>query len=317
MHETMLGRYLTFESSGGPSLTLEVSGRRVLRMTGATGLTGAESCLAAQALEDEQKDDLIKLLQTVAAPGQELRVLALPNPREGAGVSVGIPVALLADLLLIDLNPAANLAEPVAVGDEAAVPAPLQPASVGPEHSELEPEAAARARITVPSRRTVRAIAPVHDEVLPKPKSDQIPLPGSASEPAGLIPDANQPLSAVTDAAPKVAEGGLLSYFAQATGSVLISWLVVGGQDDGRTEGPEEMVSHLQGFLGDEAPDLGAQLDLISSPPGKPVCIVLGATLVEGHSVICARYEAGVLIGVIEGDATQSILRAWSASLGG
>ena len=42
----------------------------------------------------------------------------------------------------------------------------------------------------------------------------------------------------------------------------------------------------------------------------------LGATLVDGHSIICARADSGVLLGVIEGDASQSLLKAWNAVRG-
>lgn len=104
VNETILGRALRFESSGGTSLTLEASGRRVLRVTDATGLPGAESCLAVDVLEDEQKDDLIKLMQTLATPRRELRVSISAQGVAGEGVSVGLPVALLADLMLVDLN---------------------------------------------------------------------------------------------------------------------------------------------------------------------------------------------------------------------
>lgn len=104
VNETILGRALRFEGSGGTSLTLEASGRRVLRVTDARGLPGAEACLAVDVLEDEQKDDLIKLMQAIAAPRQELRVSISARGVAGEGVSVGLPVALLADLMLVELN---------------------------------------------------------------------------------------------------------------------------------------------------------------------------------------------------------------------
>ncbi|MCX7287189.1 MAG: hypothetical protein NTW20_06410 [Rhodobacterales bacterium] len=99
MNETILARSVRVESSSGMGLTLEVAGRRVLRLTEATGVSGAEACLAVPALEDEQKDDLIKVMQAVAAPRHELRVTTFPSNETGEGVSVGLPVALLADLL--------------------------------------------------------------------------------------------------------------------------------------------------------------------------------------------------------------------------
>jgi hypothetical protein len=127
VNETILGRALRFESGGGASLTLEASGRRVLRVADAQGLPGAETCLAAGVLEDEHKDDLIKLMQAIAVPRHELRVSISAREVVGEGVSVGLPVALLADLLLADLNdptgadeagPATEPDSDAAAGDE-------------------------------------------------------------------------------------------------------------------------------------------------------------------------------------------------------
>jgi hypothetical protein len=263
VNETILARALMFESSGGASLTLEISGRRVLRLTSATGVSGAERCLAAPALEEEQKDDLIKLLQAVAAPRNELRVMSSPPEREIDGVSVGFPVALLADLCLIELNEIAgsDAREP----EPAPVPAP-------------EPE------------------------VLAEPEAEATPEP----EPAP--PENTVEVVQVSDGA------AFLSRLAQDTGPALMAWLISGGVEDGRTEGPEEMVSHLQGFLEDELEALTRQLDLVSMVPAGPVCLVLGATLVSGHSILCARSGDGILLGVIEGDGTQTLLRAWNSA---
>jgi hypothetical protein len=80
-NETMLGRSLQFDSDSGASLTLDVAGRRVLRLTAAIGLSGAESCLGVEVLEDEHKDELIKLLQAIAAPRHALRVTSGPIGR--------------------------------------------------------------------------------------------------------------------------------------------------------------------------------------------------------------------------------------------
>ncbi len=275
INETVLGRMLTFESSTGSSLTVEVSGRRVLRVIAANSLSGAESCLAAEALEDEHKDSLIKLLQAVAEPQHELRVWALPTTREVDGVSVGLPVALLADLLLIDINPLEGVSppdqRPIAFAPEAPA-APLESVSTPETEIEIEAETEAEAAADV------QPIAPtVVQPVL------------AADEPGGAF----------------------LGTFAREVGPTLIAWLVVGGDDDGATDGPEEMVSHLQGFLADEAEALNQQLDAISTRPEDPVCIVLGAALVEGHSILCARLDVGLLLGLIEGDATQTMLRAW------
>lgn len=238
-NETMLGRSLRFQSSAGPSLALDVAGRRVLRLTDAQGLPGAESCLGLEALEDEHKDDLIKLLQAVAAPRHELRVVSGPIGRGGEVVSVGLPVALLADLMLVDLNATGPDEEPSA--DETAVEAPA-----------------------------LDVIA---------------------------------------------ASGTGLSGFAGAMGPSLVAWLIAGGAEDGRTDGPEEMVSHLQGFLDEEQEPLERQFDLLSPVPGDPICMTLGATLVEGHSIVCARIGAAILLGVVEGDATAATLGAWKAAL--
>jgi hypothetical protein len=235
----MLGRSLRFESSAGPSLTLDVSGRRILRLTDAQGLPGAESCLGLEALEDEQKDDLIKLLQAVAAPRHELRVTPGPIGRGGDQVSVGLPVALLADLLLIELN------------------------TTDPDEA---PE-------------------------------EEAPVAGTP--PPEMI----------------VATGSGLSGFAAAMGASLIAWLISGGAEDGLTAGPEEMVSHLLGFLDDERTSIEGQFDILSITPGDPICMTLGATLVEGHSIVCARIGPAVLLGVVEGDATTALLGAWKTAL--
>jgi hypothetical protein len=68
------------------------------------------------------------------------------------------------------------------------------------------------------------------------------------------------------------------------------------------------------GFLQDEAGAILHQLDLVSNLPGAPACLVLGAALIEGHSVLCARSGQGLLLGVCEGDATASLLAAWTGS---
>lgn len=233
-NETMLGRSLEFRSSSGASLTLDVAGRRILRMTAALGLPGAEACLGAEVLEDEHKDDLIKLLQDLAAPRQELRVISGPIGRGGAEVSVGLPVALLADLLLIELN-------------------------------EIESDDPAS-----------------DEEVASAEVEDVVPLAGIS-----------------------------LSNFAALAGPALMAWLIQGGEEDGQSTGPEEMVSHLQGFLEDEREAVLHQLDLLSDTPGDPVCLMLGMTLIEGHSIVCARSGEALMLGVVEGDGTQAVLSAW------
>jgi hypothetical protein len=242
VNETVLPRSLIFESSVGSSLTLEVAGRRVLRVAAVTGLVGAEKCIEAPTLEDEHKDDLIKLFQGVAAPRHELRVMTAPVLREVDGVSVGLPVALLADLCLIELNE-------------------VEPAEQEPE--ELEPE------------------VPATDM---RPAADDLP------------------------------ELDFLGRLARDIGPAMVSWLISGGTDDGLTEGPEEMLDHLRGFLEDEIEALTRQLDMVSMVPAGPVCLVLGASLVEGHSILCARAGDAMLLGVIEGDGTQTLLRAWNSA---
>jgi hypothetical protein len=239
-NETMLGRSLEFVSSAGSALTLDVAGRRVLRLTASHGLSGAESCLGAEVLEDEHKDDLIKLLQAVATPRQELKVISGPIGRGGAEVSVGLPVALLADLLLIDLN------------------------EIGPG----EP-------------------LPIEEAVVPDPGENLV------VELAG---------KSIQD-------------FAKGIGPALTAWLILGGEDSGQSDGPEEMVSHLQGFLDDEHDSVLRQLDLMSMHPGDPICLMLGATLIEGHSILCARLQDAMLLGVIEGDGMPAALAAWNALL--
>lgn len=240
VNETMLDRSLQFDSVGGPSLTLDVSGRRVLRVTAAFGLAGAESCLGVEVLEDEHKDDLIKLLQAVASPRHELRVTSGPIGRGGQVVSVGLPVALLADLVLADLND-------LAANDPA-----------------------------------VEEIAP------PEPAPERVAGSGPAAGLAGL---------------------------AEAVGPGLLAWLIAGSEDDGRSSGPDEMVSHLQGFLDDEREAVDRQLDGLSPEPGAPVCVMLGATLIEGHSILVARLRGGLLLGVVEGEGTGAALAAWRGVL--
>jgi hypothetical protein len=235
-NETMLGRSLEFVSSTGSALTLDVAGRRVLRLTASHGLPGAESCLGLEVLEDEHKDDLIKLLQAVAAPRQELRVISGPIGRGGEEVSVGLPVALLADLLLVDLNE---------LGSGEALPAEEEPAA-------------------------------------PAPHGPAVQLSGKS-----------------------------IRDFAEAVGPSLAAWLVHGGDDTGHSAGPDEMVSHLQGFLDDEHEAVIRQLDAMSAEPGGPICLMLGATLIEGHSIVCARLQSALLLGVVEGDGTQAALSAW------
>jgi hypothetical protein len=253
-NETILSRALRFQSSNGTSLTLEVAGRRVLRLTEATGLDGAETCLAAPALEDEHKDDLIRLMQAIAIPMAELRVTSLPSAQGSDGLSVGLPVALLADLVLVDLN------------DVPVVPG-----------ADLAPT----------GRRPISRPLPEAEPVRPAPQAP------------------------VEPAAPPGATRSL-ARLARAMGPALVAWLIRGGDEDGAREGPDEMVSHLEGFLEEEAEAVRRQMDLVSNHPGSAICSVLGATLVEGHSVICARSGEGLLLGVIEGDATQALLAAWA-----
>ncbi len=248
-NETMLGRSLQFDSAAGQSLTLDVAGRRVLRLTAAVGLPGAESCLGVEVLEDEHKDDLIKLLQALAAPRQELWVTAGPIGRGGEEVSVGLPVALLADLVLIDLNKA--------------------------DDADLGPELAT-------------------ELVVPEP----------------------EPISTVPDRTGGMGGGTNLKGFAESLGPDLLAWLIARGDDSGKSSGPEEMVTHLQGFLDDEMESVDRQLDLLSAMPGDPICMILGATLVEGHSILCARLHSNLLLGVIEGDSTRATLDAWRRAIG-
>lgn len=245
INETMLARLLTFDNASGASLTLEVAGRRVLRVTRASGLDGADACLAAHALEDDQKDDLIKLMQAIAAKGQELRVTIGPVEREGEAVSVGLPVALLADLLLIELNR-------------------LRPSTSG---------------------------------------AAEVPQDAAVTEPVAHLPEEEAP--------PTPEASAVLGRFARASGPALIAWLIAGGTEDGATDGPEEMVAHLRDFLHDERITVSTQLDHVADTPGGAVCVILGATLADGHSILCARSADGILLGVIEGDATRAFVAAW------
>ncbi len=102
--ETLLARTLHFENEGGASLDLEVAGRRILRLAAATGVVGADSCLSVPALDESHLDDLRRIVEAFAAPGRGLRVVTTPFDRLGDSVSVGLPVARLADALAIDLT---------------------------------------------------------------------------------------------------------------------------------------------------------------------------------------------------------------------
>lgn len=244
----MLGRSLQFDSSGGPSLALDVSGRRVLRLTSAIGLPDADACLGVEVLEDEHKDNLIKLLQAIAAPRHELRVTVGPIGRGGEEVSVGLPVALLADLVLVDLNET-DPDEPTAIEVE---PAPFEP-----------------------------------------------------SPPEAMVRPATMDSAA----------GSGLAVFAETLGPVLVAWLILDDAHHDKADGPEEMVDHLRGFLADERDALDQQLDMLAAEPGGPVCVMLGATLLDGHSLVAARAAAALLLGVIEGDGTRAVSSAWRAAL--
>ena len=237
INETVLARVLHFATEGGTSLSIEVAGRRILRVAEAKGLEGAEPCLAAPVLEDEHKDTLIKLLQALAKPRQEIKLTVGSSTQGSDGISVGLPVALIADLLLVELN-----------GLDAEV------------------------------------------------VSDASPPP--------LV----EPLAPLV---PAIEGGSAIGRFARANGPVLMAWLISGGEEDGISEGAEEMVEHLKSFLEDEIKDLTAQLDRLSAAPGQPVCLGLGASLSEGHSLLCARADGSILLGLAEGDCTQTLMQAW------
>lgn len=242
INETILGRTLHFLSETGAALSVEVSGRRILRLVQVKGLPGAEACLAASALDQEHKDDLVRLLQAFAAPRQEVRVATAASGQASNSVSVGLPVALLAELLQAELN-----------GLDAEL---------------------------------------VSDAPLARPSLRSEPMPSAQRT------------------------GSLLARFARANGAVLMAWLIAGGEEDGASEGLDEMVDHLKAFLADERQDLGAQLDRIGLSPDEPVCLALGTSLARGHSIICARSQGGLLLGLAEGDCTQTLLSAWSDALG-
>ncbi|WP_431297957.1 hypothetical protein [Tabrizicola sp. BL-A-41-H6] len=103
INETLLGRSLVFSTDAGATLSLDVAGRRVLRVTAASGIAGAEACLGVPALDDANREDLAGVFSALTASGSTLRVIAAPLGRS-EGLSVGLPVARLADHLGIDLN---------------------------------------------------------------------------------------------------------------------------------------------------------------------------------------------------------------------
>jgi hypothetical protein len=108
VNETILGRSLQFEADEKTSLTMDVAGRRILRLTGASGVKGAETCLGVKVLSAANLDDLAGLLVVFAGGKTEMSVVAKPLERGGEGMSVGLPVALLADVLGVDLNQTAE-----------------------------------------------------------------------------------------------------------------------------------------------------------------------------------------------------------------
>jgi hypothetical protein len=281
LNETILSRALTFESSDGALLTVEVSGRRVLRLLAANGLPDADACLAAATLEDAHRDELCQLFQALAAPRLELRVTSQMLERSGDGISVGLPVAFLADLLQVDLNPA--------VGASAPPPPPVAarpaPSLALPPDPKPDPAAEVVAERRPP--RTVRAVV-------------AIPEPANTVHPPA-------------DPAPPV--GTALQGFARGLGPVLMAWLLTGGPDDGACDGADEMVSHLRGFLEDEAAAILGQLDRVAEQRGGPACLVLGATLTGGNGILCARLDAGLLLALVDGDATGPVLAGWRAAL--
>jgi hypothetical protein len=277
MNETILGRTLTFESNVGAQMSVDVSGRRVLRLVSANGLADADACLAAETLDDDHKDDLLKLFQAIADPRHELRVSSTPITRSSDGVSVGLPVALLADLLLLDLNPSGEPTEPEAAPTAMPGEAALQPA------------------------RTSRPISATPDLATARPSA--FPVPETPDEPAPAEPG------------PKTQAQGL-GTLGRSLGELALAWLIVGGPDDGATEGAEEMVSHVRGFLTSEGHAVRHQLDVMSGQDGGPVCLLLGAALIEGNSILCARMGDGLLLALIDGDATTHVLGAWRAVAG-
>lgn len=108
VNETILGRSLQFNADGKASLTMDVAGRRILRMTDASGVEGADSCLGVKVLSEANRDDLAGLLVAFAGGKTEMSVVARPLERSSEGMSVGLPVALLADVLGVDLNQTAE-----------------------------------------------------------------------------------------------------------------------------------------------------------------------------------------------------------------
>ena len=70
-----------------------------------------------------------------------------------------------------------------------------------------------------------------------------------------------------------------------------------------------------QQFMADEREAVERQLDVLSPEPGAPVCVMLGASLIEGHSILVARLRGGLLLGVVLGEGTGAALAAWRGVL--
>jgi hypothetical protein len=94
----------------------------------------------------------------------------------------------------------------------------------------------------------------------------------------------------------------------------LMAWVILGGEADGLTDGAEEMVSHLQGFLDDEAEALQQQLDLVSGRPGSPACMILGTAMIDGQGVLCARSDDALLLGLFAGSPPRGLVAAWTGA---
>jgi hypothetical protein len=98
INQTILGRTLTFSSSAGGKLVLDVLGRRILR------LGDAENVLHQAIIGTDHTHDIAQIVRDFAAPMTEIRVIVAPLVSSDTGLDIGLHVAGLAAQLNVDLS---------------------------------------------------------------------------------------------------------------------------------------------------------------------------------------------------------------------
>lgn len=100
INETVLGRCLQFETDAGAALSLDVSGRRVLRISGdlAADPSGAEPLS-----EEEGADEVLQAIRDLTNSAAKITVTTAGLPKGSDSGTFGLPVAHLADLMSVNL----------------------------------------------------------------------------------------------------------------------------------------------------------------------------------------------------------------------